>query len=207
MMFHVKQFQELTGVTEATLGRLHVYAVLLEKWQKKINLVGPATIPDLWQRHMMDSAQLYPQLPRSCCEIMDFGSGAGFPGLVLAIMGGPRVTLVESDGRKCAFLAEVMRACETGPAVRLENRRIEDLQSAQADVVTSRALAPLDKLLGFAEPFLGKGSVCLFLKGKKADEELTDAGKNWMMRVSKIQSLTDTSGAILKLENIVRRDG
>ncbi|NQU56751.1 MAG: 16S rRNA (guanine(527)-N(7))-methyltransferase RsmG [Rhodospirillales bacterium] len=206
-MFHVKQFQELTGVTPETLGRLQIYADLLEKWQRKINLVGPATIPDLWQRHMMDSAQLHPLLPRPDCSVMDFGSGAGFPGLVLAIMGGPQVTLVESDGRKCAFLAEVMRATGVGSAARLENCRIEDLQQAPADVVTSRALASLDKLLGFAEPFLGESSICLFLKGKMADQELTDAGKNWMMQVSKIQSLTDTSGAILKLENIARHDG
>lgn len=206
-MFHVKQFQKLTGVSAETLGRLRLYADLLEKWQKKINLVGPATVPDLWRRHMLDSAQLYPLLPRADCSIMDFGSGAGFPALVLAIMGGPRVTLVESDGRKCAFLAEAIRATATGPAARLENRRIEDLQPVRADVVTSRALAPLDKLLGLAEPFLGEGSICLFPKGKKADQELTHAAKKWMMRVSKIQSQTDPSGAILKLENIARRDG
>lgn len=206
-MFHVKQFQELTGVTAQTMGRLQVYAELLEKWQKKINLVGPSTLPDLWQRHMMDSAQLYGLLPSTDCRIMDFGSGAGFPGLVLAIMGGPRVTLVESDGRKCAFLAEVMRATQTGPTVRLENRRIEDMPAIQTDVVTSRALASLDKLLDLAAPFLGAGSICLFLKGKKADQELTQTIKKWMMQVSKIQSQTDSSGAILKLENIIRRDG
>ncbi len=206
-MFHVKQFQELTGVSAETMGRLQAYAGLLEKWQRKINLVGPATLPDLWRRHMLDSAQLYPLLPKPDCGVIDFGSGAGFPGLVLAIMGGPRVTLVESDGRKCAFLAEAMRVTATGPAARLENRRIENLQPVRADVVTSRALAPLDKLLELAEPFLDAGSICLFPKGKKADEELTNTAKKWMMQVSKIQSQTDPSGTILKLENIVRRNG
>ena len=206
-MFHVKQFQEQTGVSAETLRRLQIYADLLEKWQKKINLVGPATIPDLWSRHLLDSAQLYPLLPKVDCSVLDFGSGAGFPGLVLAIMGGPRVTLVESDGRKCAFMAEVMRATATGPAARLENCRIEDLAPTPVDVITSRALAPLDKLLGLAAPFIGESTICLFLKGKRVDEELTDTTKKWKMQVSKIQSQTDPSGTILKLENIVRRTG
>jgi len=137
---------------------------------------------------------------------MDFGSGAGFPGLVLAIMGGPQVTMVESDGRKCAFLAEAMRITQTGPSARLENCRIEDLSSGQVDVVTSRALAPLGKLLAFAGPFLREDSICLFLKGKKADEELTQTEKNWKMQVIKVQSRSDPSGTILKLENVKRRE-
>lgn len=205
-MFHVKQFQEATGVSQQTLERLQAYADLLIKWQKKINLVGGNTIQDLWLRHMLDSAQLYPLLPEPECSIIDFGSGAGFPGLVLAIMGGPTVTLVESDGRKCAFLAEAIRVTEIGPSARLENRRIEDVEPVRVDVVTSRALASLEKLLTFAEPFLGEGTICLFPKGKKADEELTETEKNWMMRVSKVQSQSDHSGAILKLESISRRD-
>jgi len=206
-MFHVKQFQEMTGVSLEALERLQAYADLLEKWQAKINLVGPATLPDLWRRHMLDSAQLFPLLPKEDCSVVDFGSGAGFPGLVLALMGASHVTLVESDGRKCAFLAEVMRATETGPGVRLENRRIEETSPVRVDVVTSRALAPLDRLLSLSGPFIGEGTICLFPKGKTVDEELTEAEKIWMMRVSKIQSLSDPSGTILKLENIARRNG
>ena len=205
-MFHVKQFQEAAGVSDEILQRLQAYADLLEKWQKKINLVGSNTISKLWNRHMLDSAQLFPLLPRPDCSVMDFGSGAGFPGLVLAIMGGPQVTMVESDGRKCAFLAEAMRITQTGPSARLENRRIEDLSSGQVDVVTSRALAPLGKLLVFAGPFLREDSICLFLKGKKADEELTQTEKNWKMQVIKVQSRSDPSGTILKLENVKRRE-
>jgi 16S rRNA (guanine527-N7)-methyltransferase len=205
-MFHVKQFQEAAGVSDEILQRLQAYADLLEKWQKKINLVGSNTISKLWNRHMLDSAQLFPLLPRPDCSVMDFGSGAGFPGLVLAIMGGPQVTMVESDGRKCAFLAEAMRITQTGPSARLENCRIEDLSSGQVDVVTSRALAPLGKLLAFAGPFLREDSICLFLKGKKADEELTQTEKNWKMQVIKVQSRSDPSGTILKLENVKRRE-
>ena len=203
-MFHVKQFQEATGVSKETLQRLKVYAELLEKWQKKINLVGSNTIADLWNRHMLDSAQLFPLLPRPDCTVLDFGSGAGFPGLVLAILGGPQVTMVESDGRKCAFLAEAVRKTEAGPLVRLQNCRIEDSPSGPVDVVISRGLASLEKLLVFAEPFLRKDSTCLFLKGKKADEELTQTEKNWKMKVTKIQSQSDPSGTILKLENVKR---
>jgi 16S rRNA (guanine527-N7)-methyltransferase len=203
-MFHVKQFQKATGVSKETLQRLRVYAELLEKWQKKINLVGSNTIADLWNRHMLDSAQLMPLLPRPKCTILDFGSGAGFPGLVLAILGGPQVTMVESDGRKCAFLAEAVRKTEANPLVRLQNCRIEDLLSGPVDVVISRGLAPLEKLLVLAEPFLRKDSTCLFLKGKKVDEELIQTEKNWMMKVTKIQSQSDPSGTILKLENVKR---
>ena len=203
-MFHVKQFQEATGVSKETLQRLQVYANLLEKWQKKINLVGSNTIADLWNRHMYDSAQLFPLLPRSDCTIMDFGSGAGFPGLVLAILGGPQVTMVESDGRKCAFLAEAMRESKAGPLARLQNCRIEELPTIRVDVVISRGLAPLGKLLAFAEPFLREDSICLFLKGKNVDEELTQTDKNWMMKITKIQSQSDPSGTILKLENVHR---
>lgn len=206
-MFHVKQFQEATDASTATIDRLRVYADLLEKWQRKINLVGPATIADLWRRHMLDSAQLYPLLPRPDCNIVDFGSGAGFPGLVLAVMGGPRVTLVESDGRKCAFLAEAARLTGAAERVCIENRRIEDLPPRPVDVVTSRALAPLGRLLELSEPFVGEDTVYLFPKGGKADQELTHAAKNWNMRVSRIQSKTDTSGTILRLTDISRRNG
>ena len=205
-MFHVKQFQQLTGSNEETLRRLQVYSELLEKWQKKINLVGGNTISDLWKRHMLDSAQLLPLLPRSESTILDFGSGAGFPGLVLAIMGRPQVTLVESDGRKCVFLAEVIRKTKVGASVRIQNRRIESLPNDRVDVVVSRGLAPLEKLLGLAERFLRGDSVCLFLKGRQADKELTKTQKTWSMKTTKIQSQTDASGTILKLENVSRQE-
>lgn len=205
-MFHVKQFQDATGVSKEALQRLQIYAGLLEKWQKKINLVGSNTIVDLWRRHMLDSAQLLPLLPKPNCTILDFGSGAGFPGLVLAVMGSSQVTMVESDGRKCAFLAEAIRKTEAGSSVRVQNCRIEDTPSGRVDVVVSRGLASLEKLLVFAEPFLREDSICLFLKGKKVDEELTKTKKNWMMMVTKVQSQSDYSGTILKLENVKRRE-
>ena len=200
-----KQFQHETCVSDEILLRIEAYGSLLEKWQKKINLVGGNTVVDLWNRHMFDSAQLIPLLPRLDCSTLDLGSGAGFPGLILAIMGNTNVTLVESDGRKCAFLREVIRSTNVSSSVRVENCRIEDLSIYQVDVITSRALAPLEKLLELAEPFFRKDTICLFLKGKKVDEELIQAEKSWEMLVSKIQSKSSLTGVILKLEDVKRR--
>ena len=205
-MFHVKQFQQMTGANEETCIRLQLYSELLEKWHDKINLVSSKTMPDLWKRHMLDSAQLLPLLPRPECTILDFGSGAGFPGLVLAIMGKPHVTLVESDGRKCVFLAEAVRKTKVGSSVCVQNCRIEKLPNNKVDVVISRGLAPLEKLLILAERFLRSDSICLFLKGKQADEELTKSEKKWTMKTTRFQSQSDISGTILKLENVMRRE-
>ncbi|MBH90108.1 MAG: 16S rRNA (guanine(527)-N(7))-methyltransferase RsmG [Magnetovibrio sp.] len=204
-MFHVKQFQEATNANDEALQRLLVYSELLEKWQKKINLVSSSSIVELWKRHMLDSAQLLPLLPRQGCSILDFGSGAGFPGLVLALMGELQVTLVESDQRKCVFLSEVIRKTRVVASVRVQNCRIENLPSGKVDVVVSRGLAPLEKLLVLAERFLRSDSICLFLKGKKVDEELKEIQKNWYMKATKFQSRSDPCGIILKIEHVMRR--
>jgi 16S rRNA (guanine527-N7)-methyltransferase len=182
--------------------RLQAYGDLLIKWQAKINLVGPDTVPTLWHRHILDSAQLFPHLPHSIHRLMDIGSGAGFPGLVLAIMGVGDVHLVESDARKCAFMREVARITET--TLTIHNRRIEQCPPMGADVVTARALAPLDKLLLWASPHLLPEGHCLFLKGKGAEDELTQAAKEWDIRVQRIPSLTDPSAQILKVSEVRR---
>ncbi|WP_448192208.1 16S rRNA (guanine(527)-N(7))-methyltransferase RsmG [Azospirillum sp. sgz301742] len=195
-------FQKATGVSRETLERLAVYEALLKKWQKTINLVGPKTLDDAWGRHFLDSAQLYPLLPESAKVLVDLGSGAGFPGLVLAIMGVPAVHLIESDVRKCAFLREAARA--TGAPVTVHNKRIEAVQGLQADVVTARALAPLTDLLGWATPFLDESGVALFLKGQNVEDELTSTTKYWKMRSERFDSVTDPSGSILRLSGIVR---
>ncbi|MFC1673039.1 16S rRNA (guanine(527)-N(7))-methyltransferase RsmG [Pseudomonadota bacterium] len=195
-------FQTQTGVDDAILARLQTYADLLVKWQAKINLVGPDTIPDLWSRHMLDSAQLAPLIPADA-RIADFGSGAGFPGLVLAIITGCEVHLVESDQRKCAFLREVNRA--TGAGAQIHTQRIEKLEPLNVDIATSRALASLDKLLGFAERHLLSTGKCIYPKGKRWAEELTEAEKGWMMQVIKHPSQTEAAGMILELSECQRR--
>ena len=199
-------FQGLTGVSRETLQRLRVYLRLLEKWQGTINLVSRGSLEDAWRRHMLDSAQLARYIPPcgagGAPVIVDIGSGAGFPGLVLAIMGAGVVHLVESNRRKCAFLATVAR--ETNTEVTIQPLRVESLTPFAADIVTARSLAPLDKLLAFSEPFVGREGECLFLKGKKADEELTEAAKKWSMRVERLASDSDSSGVVLRLRQIFR---
>ncbi len=198
-------FQALTGVSDETLARLAAYVDLLGKWQRRINLVGRGSLGDVWRRHVLDSAQLHPLLPPDTGAVLDLGSGAGFPGLVLAVMGTAQVQLVDGNARKCAFLQEVVRVTEA-PAM-VHNCRIEDMEPFAADVVTARAFAPLEKLVAYAWPFLAGGGLCLFLKGRTAQQELTDSAKKWMMAVTRIDSISDPSGVILKLEGISPRHG
>jgi 16S rRNA (guanine527-N7)-methyltransferase len=197
-----EQFQAATGVSRETLERLTAYAELLVKWQARINLVGPDTIPHLWQRHLLDSAQVFPILPHPIRRLVDMGCGAGFPGLVLAILGVPDVHLIESDARKCAFMREVARV--TGAAVTIHNARIEAVPPLAADVVTARALAPLEKLLGWAERHLLPEGHCVFLKGRGVEDELTAARKEWNITFERIPSQTDPSGTILHLKEVCR---
>lgn len=190
------------AVSRETLDRLAAYAALLEKWQRSINLVGPRTLGDLWTRHFLDSAQLLPLLPDGVRVLVDLGSGAGFPGLVLAVLGVQEVHLVESDTRKAAFLREAARA--TGSTVTVHARRAEQVEPFRADVVSARALAPLADLLTLAEPFVGPGTTCLFPKGQSVGQELTDAAKAWKMQAETLPSLTDPDAGILRLREVHR---
>lgn len=214
MVFHVKQdyktdlpgsaadLQLRLGLSDGVTARLALYGDLLERWQKRINLVGPDTIPSLWSRHFLDSAQLFPLLPHHTHRLVDMGCGAGFPGLVLAVMGASDVHLIESDARKCAFLREVARVTET--PVTIHNARIEAVAPLGAAVVTARALAPVEKLLGWAHRHLTEGGQCLFLKGRGVDDELTRAAKEWNIAAQRVPSLSDPSGTILHLHEVRR---
>src|SRR5512145_168453 len=186
------------NVSRETLQRLETYAALLVKWQAKINLVGPATLPDLWRRHFLDSAQLADLLPRAGGgTLVDLGSGAGFPGLVLAIMTDWTVHLLDSDQRKCAFLRQVALDCGVLDRVTIHAKRIEQVTGIAADVVTARACAPLGELLALAAPFIGEKGTGLFLKGAQAEEELTRAQRRWTMRLDRRESISDPAGVIL----------
>jgi len=197
-------FQSHFLVSSETMIRLNSYVQLLRRWQRRINLVGPRTLEDPWRRHVLDSAQLVPLLPPGTPDVVDLGSGAGFPGLVLAILSSARVVLVESDARKCAFLAQAARA--TGSQVRIANQRIESLDDGVADVVTARACAPLTKLLGLSQPIVRQKGICLFLKGRMARTELTDAEKSWKITASFVPSQSDPSGEIIQVQNFGPRD-
>jgi 16S rRNA (guanine527-N7)-methyltransferase len=195
-------FAAMTGVSRETLGRLEAYAALLRQWSARINLVGPTTLADLWRRHFLDSAQLIDLIPQRTRSLIDLGSGAGFPGLVLAILGVPGVALIEADRRKCAFLFEAARV--TAAPVTIRQCRIDAVPSYQVDIITARACAPLDRLLSLAERFVGPATICLFLKGEHAQEELTEASKGWTMTVSRQRSRADPRGVVLSLQQVVR---
>ena len=188
-------FQDETSVSRETLERLATYLALLRKWQPRINLVGAATLHDPWRRHFLDSAQLIPLLLESTRTLVDLGSGAGFPGLVLAILGVPDVHLIESDHRKVAFLREA--AAATGTKITVHPARIEAVPPFSADAVTARALAPLASLIGYALPFLGSRGVCLFLKGGQVDKEIVESQS--LMAIERFVSRSDPSGVVLRL--------
>ncbi len=195
-------FQAASGVSRETLERLEVYLALLRKWQRRINLVSRNSLADPWRRHILDSAQIYHFRPEIRGLWLDLGSGAGFPALVLAIMGLGEANLVESDGRKCAFLSEAARITEA--PVTIHNARIESLGLGKAQTITARALAPLVKLLDLAAPFIAPTSELLLWKGQDVDEELTRAAKYWNIRVEKHSSITDATGTILSLRELTR---
>jgi 16S rRNA (guanine527-N7)-methyltransferase len=195
-------FAEIVPVSRETLARLEAYAALLIRWSARINLVGRNTLVDLWRRHILDSAQLLSLFPTNAESVIDLGSGAGLPGLVLAILGARGVELVEADSRKCAFLREAARITEVDVTIR--PCRIQTVPPHPVDVVTARACAPLDRLLGLAEPFLGDKSECLFLKGERVEDELTLARKHWTMTTRLCQSRSDPRGVVLRLQQVAR---
>jgi len=200
--FGPEEFAAVTNVSRETLARLKAYANLLTDWNSRHNLVSERSLDDLWRRHFWDSAQLAPLIPPGSKSLADLGSGAGFPGLVLAelLRGRARVTLFEATSKKCDFLKAAAQKMEL--PVFIENRRMEDAAPHQFDVITARACAPLPKLLPHAQYFSGPNSVCLFLKGQNVGAELTEAHKSWRMKVRQIPSLTDPSGMILELREL-----
>lgn len=200
------EFQGLTGVSHETLERFIAYADLLVKWQTRINLVGKSTVADLWRRHFLDSAQVFDALPPATQTILDLGSGGGFPGLVMALMGVPMVHLAESDQRKCAFLREAARVTGVSDRVQVHAKRIEAIPPFAADVISARALAPVAQLLDLAEPFITPSTHCLFLKGQNAEAELADAEKTWSFSVRRYPSRSDADATLFDLQEVMRHD-
>jgi 16S rRNA (guanine527-N7)-methyltransferase len=209
-----ESFAQLIDVSRETLDKLIVYVELLNKWQRRINLVGPKTLPEVWRRHFLDSAQVYTYIDNSTGPLLDLGSGAGFPGLVLSIMGIPNITLVESNQKKCSFLGEVIRQADCDAQV--FKGRIKDYPHKKlAETITARALAPLEDLLTWSYPLLSEGGKCLFLKGETHEQELTAAKKRWTMDVQIHPSKADNTnsrdesatGALLEIGKLTPRDG
>jgi 16S rRNA (guanine527-N7)-methyltransferase len=198
-----EEFVRAFGVSRETLERLETYEALLKQWQRTINLVASSTLSDIWHRHFADSAQLLDLAPPGAERWLDLGSGAGFPGLVLAILlaerGHGRVTLIESDTRKAAFLAEIAR--RVGVAVDIRGTRIEksatQAKLGPVDVVTARALAPLPRLLELSAPYFSGPTMGLFLKGREVEAEVEAARQLWDFEPELRQSLTAISGRIV----------
>jgi 16S rRNA (guanine527-N7)-methyltransferase len=195
-------FARISGVSRETLDRLRVYVELLGQWNRRINLVSANTLGDVWRRHILDCAQLAKLLPRHTQIVVDLGSGAGLPGLILAAMGVPQLHLIESDLRKTAFLREAARVMDVAATIHPE--RIERVPAFVADVVVARACAPLGQLIEYSEKFLSVRSVCLFLKGEAVGDELTAAGAAWAMSAELVPSASDPAGRIVKLSAIRR---
>ena len=192
------------SVSRETVEKLEHYHALLLKWQKTINLVSPNTLDEAWDRHFQDSLQILPFCSKGAKSLIDLGSGAGFPGLVLAVARPDfcpdlSVTLVESDERKCAFLRTVSR--ETDTPVTLLNERIEALSLEKTpDLISARALAPLPRLLGWMHDLSVPTGI--FPKGEKADQEIREAQKSWSFTLEKHQSITDPAAKILVMKGL-----
>lgn len=189
-------------VSRETTERLHDFVAVLLQWSERLNLLGRAERESIWPRHVVDSLQLLPLLQGHAPPFVDLGSGAGFPGLVLAIASGQHVHLIEADRRKAAFLREAARA--TAAAATVHAQRVEAVMLPPASVVTARALAPLPKLLALAQPLLKPDGVLLALKGRNAKQELTAADAHWNMRIAVTPSRTDPAASILQISDISR---
>lgn len=196
------RLRQLPNVSCETNLRLSRFSDLLTRWNTRINLIGHSTVEVLWSRHIEDSAQVFHYAPASAKSWLDLGSGAGLPGLVIAILAAEtrphlKVTLVEADQRKAAFLATAVR--ELGLDAVVAPCRIESLPAAPFDVISARALAPLADLLSYAERFRGENTICLFPKGKQLDSELTAAAAAWHIDFRRHASRTDCAGTILEI--------
>lgn len=190
------------GLSPDHRRRLEAYADLLRAWSCRINLVGRSDLDRLWQRHILDSAQLAALLPPSATRLTDLGSGAGFPGLVLALLTSCETHLVERDHRKAAFLREAIRQLHPHATVHAANAAT--LPPLMADVVTARALAPLRTLLPLVARHLRPGGMALLPKGRSVDRELTEVEGSWRMRIERFPSQTDPSATILRLSELAR---
>ncbi|WP_439111677.1 16S rRNA (guanine(527)-N(7))-methyltransferase RsmG [Lentibacter sp.] len=195
------------NVSRETLERLEIYAETLKKWNPRINLVAKSTIADLWSRHIQDSLQALALIPASTGHLVDMGSGGGFPGLVLAIAaaehGYPsKVTMIESDQRKSAFLRTVLR--ETGVSGTVLTERIEVAEPQSADVVTARALADLALLLDYANIHLAPEGKAVFLKGRNWRSELAKAQESWHFEFNELQSETSEDAVLLEIKGLTR---
>jgi len=201
-VFGPEEFERTMSVSRETLARLKIFVSLLDDWNARHNLVSRASLADVWRRHILDSAQLIDFVPDAASKLVDLGSGAGFPGLILGVLLQGRsdfhIVLYEATRKKCQFLAAA--AERIGINVEVRNSRIEDAPPEIFDLVTARACAPLPRLLLYAHRFQGPRTRNLFLKGQNVGSELTEAHRYWKMSVEKYPSRSDPSGTVMVVE-------
>lgn len=204
MMTDIKKYD----VSRETMADLITFQNMVLEWNDKFNLISKSSASDIWNRHILDSLQLSQFITKSDKLLYDFGSGAGFPAIVLAIVAKTefsdlKISLIESIGKKAHFLQEVQNRLDLNTTI--INDRIENLNLLKADIITSRALASLDKLLSYAKPFVDKNTRLVFPKGEKWQEEVENAQKIWNFEYDRIKSLTSEKGCILYIKNIRRK--
>lgn len=197
------------GVSRETIERFEAYQAILTKWAPRINLVGASTLAAFWERHILDSAQILPLARPSARTWVDFGSGAGFPGLVIAALvqsrDGAQVTLIEASAKRCGFLREAARAMQV--QVDIVNDKLEHVTPRPVDVITARAFTALDRLLAYGEKWLGPESQALFPKGEEVSGELEQASTNWLFKSTIHPSVSDARGCIVEITECQARTG
>ena len=207
----MKNFIDTYNVSRETFERLKAYEASLYEWQKKFNLVSNASLATAWERHFLDSVQLFKLIPETARTLIDFGSGAGFPGMVLAILAAEKTPylnfrLVESITKKTLYLNEVKKITGLNN-VEIINNRIENIKSVPVDVITSRAMCSLTELMQYAVRFVGPQTICIFPKGKKYPEEITAARKMWSFACQVVPSEVSDEGAVLVITKIKKLKG
>ena len=205
----MENFLMTYNVSRETYDRLELCRQALSEWQNKFNLVSRKSLEDAWNRHFLDSAQLYPLLPRGARTLADLGSGAGFPGMVLAIMATEKtpylkVTLIERTGKKTLYLNHLKKI--TGCTnVEILNKRIEDVEGRSFEVITARADTALSDLLAYAFPLLKKNGICIFPKGRSYKDEIKAAENKWNFQYDAVSSATDSESVVLVIRNLTRK--
>jgi len=194
------EVSDLLGVSRETSEKLEAYVATLLDWQGRMNLIGPGTVEDVWNRHILDCAQLARLVPRDCTRLVDLGSGAGLPGMVLAILGVEGVELVESDQKKAAFLHAAAGASGVAPVIHA--CRAEELPVRPAHVVTARALAPLERLVPMVARFMAEGSIAILPKGEHVDAGLKAVAHEWHMWYTRHTSMTDPRGCLIMIDRL-----
>ena len=196
----------LDNVSRETFEKFEVVRQQLIEWSKRFNLVSPSSLPQFWVRHVLDSVQLYGLAPKTAKNWLDLGSGAGFPGIILAIMimqrPGAKMTLIESNGKKANFLRHCAR--EVGAPVQVLQQRIEAVEPFTTEVITARALSSLSGLLEYSLPFCDKNTLLVLPKGKQVEAEVSEAQNNWELQLSSHSSITDKYASILCIRGFSR---